>query len=55
MDRGPFVGYSPWGHKESNLVSLNLSLYIYLYLIKLAKTKAKLEVPAADCRGKGIC
>ena len=48
-------GYSPWGHKESDLVSLNLSLYIYLYLINLAKTKAMLEVPAADCRGRGIC
>ena len=35
MDRGTLTGYSPWGHKESDMTEwLTLSLCIVLYGIQ---------------------
>ena len=55
MDRGSWVGYSPWGHKELDTTEwLTLSLYIYLFSFtgELLAEGANLVVILEDKEGR---
>ena len=55
MDRGSWVGYSPWGHKELDMTEwLTLSLYIYLlsFTGELLAEGANLVVILEDKEGR---